>query len=325
MASPEEAQAVAARLSVQLVAVVNAFLSSFSRHVQLVLTSNPELDARHVLAREDVSMLLGANLLAARRTTAALIRQAWAAGGARSGSPVLARLLEDADTAFGGFPSQAEGIVRETLAAGQPDVAARAAAAVRNGADDLAHRLRLGLQVAPGFSHTETVLEEGRRRQATGEHVMKTWRARRDHRTCRWCLQLDGMTIPLEDEFPHGDPVALPQSRTRHVATPAGEEHYHRSIGQPIILTFPPRVWLGRLLGPPRHPGPCRCRIELTPVLDEEAPEPLRGPEPVPHFLRASEVSEMPEAQYRGMLAFIKAAVHELGQLLRRLKGAGGD
>jgi hypothetical protein len=324
MVAPEEAQAAGTRLSLQLSAVVRAFLSSFSRHVNLVVSRHPGMSAREIFAREDVRGLLDANLLAARRTAASLIRQAWGAGGGSSSSPWLEHLLEDADQAFAAFPGQAEGIVREAVLVKRDDTADRAAAAVRNGVDDLVHRVRLSLQVAPGFSHTGSVLEEGRRRTAAGERVMKTWKSRQDARTCRWCRLLHGVTIPLEDEFPHGEPVALPQQRTRHVATPAGAVRYHRAIGQPIILTFPPRVWLGQLLGPPRHPGPCRCWLELTPVTDEPPPAPLRGPEPGQVFLRASEVSAMPEEQYHGMLAFVRAAVHELGQLLRRLKGVSG-
>jgi hypothetical protein len=281
MATPDAVRAVVRRLSVQLGAAVHAALAPGLR------SGLPEV-IRHGIAQ-------------ARAAASELLRQAWAVGGGSPGAPALRALQDDLDRAYGEL---------------QPEQASREAA------DKLILRSRLALSAAGGLSHTDAVLAEGRRRQAAGEHIMKVWRSRLKPTTCRWCRELHGMMIPLEDEFPHGDPVALPQKRTRHVATPAGAHHYHRGIGSPIIFTFPPKAYLGVLLGPLRHPR-CECELELVVVTDEPMPEPAQPRVPAmeaPHVL-ASDIAALPEAQYQSLISFLRAATHELGQLLRRLRG----
>lgn len=222
--------------------------------------------------------------------------------------------------------------------------AAAVSAAIRDQADALSLRGRLTLSVAAGSGITASVLAEGLGRQAAGERLEKRWVSSMDSRTCMWCRALHGMTVPLGAQFPVGAPVALPHARTRRVATPAGERRYHLGIGDPIIYTHPPKAYLGMLLGPPRHPN-CRCRLELvqaapgppgpmgptTPagpapavtVAGPAAPPPVTpsaAPQP-PAYIHAAEIRAMPLGQFAGLDAFLRAALHELNQMLRRLLG----
>jgi hypothetical protein len=80
----------------------------------------------------------------------------------------------------------------------------------------------------------------------------------------------------------------------------------------------------GMLPGPPLHPR-CRCRIVLVTVQQEggQATPGQRSPAPqvAGEHLAASDIRAMPEPRYRSLMAFLRAAAHELGLVLRRLAG----
>jgi hypothetical protein len=313
-------QTAADRLSLHLSTVVAAAFTGYMRHLDDAVRSSPRA-APQIFDRPDLQDYLMSALRTAHTHADTLIRQAWSHGGGSTG-PYLDKALSDAAGALNELRGQISGIVREELASPRPDVAGRLQAAVSDAVVRTSTRMRMSLESAAGASHTEAVIAEGRQLQQQGQHVMKVWRSRLSRRTCRWCRELDGVMIPLDDDFPHGDPVALEQSRTRRVATPAGVRRYRRSMGQPIILTHPPRVWLGRLPGPKRHPR-CECWLELH-ILTEAGPPPapLRSEEPAERmYARASDIAALPEPQYMSLMAFLRAATHELGQVLRRLKG----
>jgi hypothetical protein len=329
------------RLRTQLSAAVHAAFATFTRHASLVTQTNPRGSAAHVLDRADVRAALAQGTEEARLAVSALVRQAWEAGGGPPGDITLSKLLSDviaaystaehevlsaARDAFESVPVR-EFMVGVTEPGSQPlmesarDRASAVEEAIRNAVDRLLVSNRASVDVAATGSAVAAVLEEGFRRQAAGEHVMKRWRSKKSPRTCHWCWELDGTTIPLEDEFPHGVVHEFPHARLRHVRTPAGARHFHRPIGAPIIFTFPPSVW-GKLLGPPRHPQ-CECWLELVILGAGEGPVPAAPPQPEHEhpFLRASDIASLPPDQYHAMLAFISAAAHELRLLLRRLLG----
>lgn len=179
----------------------------------------------------------------------------------------------------------------------------------------LALRSQLAVDVAGTRVATEQVLAEGALRQAAGEALEKEWVAHLDHRTCMWCRELHGTRAGLHEEFLHGQPVALPHQRTRHVATPAGVARYHMGIGSPIILTHPPAVFHD-LLGPPRHPR-CRCYLRLVPAGGTGQ----GAPPAEPQYISSEDIRAMPEQQYHHLTAFLRAALHELRQILGRLAG----
>lgn len=325
-------------LRIQLQVAVRAALAAPMRLIADIIRNSPHvMTAGPVLDRDDVRHSVLYALAEAARTTTALVQRAWALSGGPEGAPVRQHLLADVEHAYRDAQGSLEGAIREEFASvpypdrGPGDMHPAIAAAharsraveqaMAEHADALALRGQLTLGMAAGSSQTAAVLEEGHRRQEAGERVMKVWRSRKTKRTCRWCWQLDGVMIPLDEDFPHGDPIALPQKRTRHVATPEGARHYRRSIGQPIIFTFPPRAYRGRLPGPLRHPN-CECFLELVVVSDEAMPERIGSlPAPGEHYVSASDVAALPEEKYTTLVTFMRAAVHELGQLLRKLAG----
>jgi hypothetical protein len=84
-------------------------------------------------------------------------------------------------------------------------------------------------------------------------------------------------------------------------------------------LTQPPRPYRGELQGPPLHPH-CRCRLA---VVTEASGADRDSAEPAAYrFVTAAQIRALPEEKYKGLTAFLRAAVHELAQALARLRGA---
>jgi hypothetical protein len=321
------------------IAVQAAFVPA-ERLIASVVRNSPYGKIGDILARRDVQASLADGLASAERVASIVVRRAWEASGGPADSPVREQLLADVTAAYSTAQAGLEDAVRSAFASVAPRQvepgitvpgeqpaldSARArgnlvASAFRAEAAKLGLRSRLSTDVAGAASQTAAVLAEGQRRLDAGEHVRKVWRSRKSPRTCRWCWQLDGMMLELDQQFPHGEPVFLPQGRTRRVATPSGARHYHRAIGQPIIMTHPPRPYMGVLLGPPRHPR-CECWLELVTVTEEPPPPRMTEPPGERQILRASEVASLPAPQYNALTHFMRAAVHELGRLLRRLTG----
>jgi hypothetical protein len=320
--SPEASAAAAHRLAAQLGVSVAASFGSYIRHLSDLLRNNPR-PANEIFSSPGLSDALTRSISIAHAQASALVTRAWtSAGGGPEDSPALDVLRGEVAVMIGDLRGQIEGIVREQLGTPAADPVTRITDAVGDAVQSVVTRARMSVEMAASVSRTEAVIAEGHQLQRQGQHVMKVWRSRLSRRTCRWCRELDGVMVPLDDDFPHGDPVALEQERTRRVATPAGARRYRRSMGQPIIFTHPPRVWLGRLPGPKRHPR-CECWLELH-ILTEAGtpPQPLRSEEASERmYVRASDIAELPEPQYLSLMAFLRAATHELGQVLRRLKG----
>jgi len=312
------------RLRIQLSAGIHAALAAFGHHMALLTRALPQSAADELLSRPDASGHLRSGLSSAQQLASALVRQAWEAGSGPPGSPVLEQLLADISDAYVLAASRMRTAIRDAHASvpsAGPERAAAVAEAIRAQADRLVASGRAALSVASSGSRTASVLEEGLRRQQAGEHLGKMWVSLLKPTTCRWCRALHGTVVPLGAEFDHGEPHETPHHKLRHVRTPAGERHFHRQIGAPIIFSYPPKVW-GQLLGPPRHPG-CECRIELVPLGAGTGPVqalPL-APEHEHPFVRASDIAALPDAQYHSLLSFITAAVHELRLVLRRILG----
>lgn len=310
-------------LKVQLRAGIHAALTSFGHHMALITRSLPQATADELLARPDASGYLRSGLSSAQQLVKSLTRHAWSAHGGPPDSLVIQQLLTDIDDAYVLAASSMRTAIRSVFAA-ETDSAQRPQAvadAIRSQADKLVVSGHGSLSVASGGARTASVLEEGRRRQAAGEHVGKMWVSKLKPTTCRWCRALHGTVIPLDSEFDHGSPAETPHHKLRHVRTPAGAQHFHREIGAPIIFTYPPKVW-GFLWGPPRHPE-CECEIELVSLGAGEGPAQPLPPEPeYEHpYIRASDIAAMSDPQYHSLLSFLTAAVHELRLLIRRLLG----
>jgi hypothetical protein len=181
------------------------------------------------------------------------------------------------------------------------------------------------VQMAEGGGAAAAVLGGALAREAAGEKLLKRWKAHVESPSCcHWCRKLNGVTIPLRESFASylGGPAAMPQSRTRRVATQAGQEKYGLPAGSRIIYTNPPRPYRGRLQGPLLHPG-CRCRLEIVRAGSPPEVPPDEGPAPG-GFVSADNIRGMPEDTYQADLAFLQAAVYELDQMLKRLAEGGG-
>jgi hypothetical protein len=299
-------------------------------YLALVTRNNPYGSADELLKRPDTNAELLAALDQARLSAMELVQQAWYdAGAPASADAKLADLMDDINRIFVGLV-HLRGLVRHAHASVLPRVfipgtsvpgsnpgteaAAERADAVRDAvlgwSRQAALRARMSLSMAEGAGHAAGVLADALAREDAGERLFKRWRAHPDNPTCCfWCRRLHGVTIGLRESFaPYlGGPVLMVPSSPRRVATPAGARRFSQAEGS-LIFTRPPRLYRGGLQGPLLHPF-CRCRLEVTRELHR-----AHG-----GFLAASEVRDLPEDEYQTRLAFLKAAAHELGQVLKRL------
>ncbi len=181
------------------------------------------------------------------------------------------------------------------MAAQRSQAAREAAARVFR---SIALRNSLSASVAASASQSEATVAQARADAAvTGKTYLKRWVSRRiPGVTCAWCWNLHGAVVGLDEEFPH-----------------PGDEGGRK----------PPRLWRGVLHGPPLHPH-CLCEIEITEAPEAPVPEPQATPEEAPHqYVRSSDIRDLPEERYQGLVAFLRGALHELSLVVRRLLGVG--
>jgi hypothetical protein len=307
-----------------------------ARYAALVVQTNPLGSADALLARPDVRAELAAALDSARQAAAAIVAAQWDISGAPD-APVRAYLLADIGRQYGDAARlhaavrtahasvpQRQFIRGVTTPGTSPAIEAgnERAAAVRDAilafARQTALRSKLTVVTAAAAARTARTLAEAHARQDAGEHLLKRWEASmngRDPRSCHWCRKLHGVTIGLHESFlPYlGGPADL-----------TGHGH----------LTQPPKPYRGELQGPPLHPH-CRCKIVIVREGEPKHSDDLEtrpaetsgnsrsgaSTNSSPRFITAAQVRAMPEPRYRALVAFLRAALHELGQVLRRLRG----
>lgn len=329
----------------ELSAQVRQAFAYAARYVSLLVSNNPTGTSAALLTRPDVDAVLAQTLDAGRELAADAIRAAWAAASGPQ-SPYLTWLIDDVDRsydalgllrnairrAWASVPPQ--GFVPGQTPPGQhpsqraaEERAAAVRAAILEVAAEIALRNQLSLGVATVAAETLAGISHGQDLERAGEHVWKQWLCSHqppDDRTCHWCRALNGMIIPLRANFPAGTAADL----TGH--------------GR---LTRPPRVYHGILPGPPRHPR-CRCRLRIltnlpargvssgssgqggaaAEVVDRGPGGEAAAPSPAnaSGFLAAADIRALPQDKYDGLRAFLLAAVHELGQVLARLRKVVG-
>lgn len=329
-------------LGQQLGYVVQQAMAEAAGYLALVTSVNPLGSADSLLARPDTNAVIRQALDEAASAAIDAVQQGWDSTGAPD-SVTVTWLLADIAAIFSA-ESHLRGLIRQAHASvpfrgfvpgvtppgehPSAEAAQERAAAVRDAilrwGRQAALRARMAAGHAEGAGLAAAVLADALAREAAGEKLMKRWRAHAESPSCcLWCRKLNGVTIGLRDSFhPYlGGPVAMPQSRGRRVATPAGERRYGLPAGSKIVYTHPPRPYHGKLQGPLLHPF-CRCRLEIVQV-GASAGESVPAAEPT-GFLSADDIRDMPEDDYQADLAFLRAAVHELDQVLKRLAGGGG-
>lgn len=288
---------------------VRAAFAYAARYLSTLATEVPSVTA--TLSRPDVTEVLQQALDSAQEIAQDAVRQAWGGGPE---TQYLRWLLADVERSYSSLSLLRAEIRVAWLSSEGADRADAVRRAIMDHASGLALRNRLSAEVAAVAARTEAQLASGEQRELAGERVFKQWLCRTsppDPQTCHWCRALHGMIIPLGEDFPAGEPVDL----TGH--------------GR---LTHPPKWYRKILRGPPRHPR-CRCRIVIiTSLPDSEVSSEVSSqgtPGSVPAtttggFLAAADIRAMPESRYQAALHFVEAAVHELGQLLSRLRGILG-
>lgn len=293
----------------ELSSEVRAAFAVAARYLSTLAESDPHASAGDLLTRPDVDAALHQSLDHGRELAQDAVRAAW---GASPHHEYLDWVLGDIDRSYDSLAVLRAAVRTAWLSA--PTHAERAIAvkwAVLDHGEDIAIRNRLSMEAAAVAAQTEQQIATGLPWQDAGERVWKQWRCRHsppDDRTCHWCRILHGMVLPLSASFPAGEATDL----TGHGS-----------------LTQPPRLYHGILRGPPRHPR-CRCRIVVTTSLDDPDVLSAQGggqltPVPGgarPGFLAAADIRALPETRYQGLLHFLEAAVHELGQVLSRLRRA---
>lgn len=323
----------------QLGAAVREALAPAAGYLALVTLNNPAGSADDLLRRPDTDAVLSDALEAARDAVTAVVEQEWFAAGAQANS-LYRHLLADVSRTFDAL-AHLRGLVRHAHASVPPrwfvqgastpgsnpvmEAAAERSEAVRDAilgwARQAALRTRMTVSMAEGAGQAHAALGDALEREAAGERLEKRWRAQRG--CCMWCRKLNGVTIGLHESFaPYlGGPVAVPKSQVRRVSSAAGERRFGLPRGTQIIYTHPPRLYHGDLQGPLLHPF-CRCRLEITRAGGSAQPAGGRhGHEQAGHegFLTAAAIRAIPEDQYLAQRAFMQAAVHELGAVLRKM------
>jgi hypothetical protein len=294
---------------VSLQSDVTARLAPWLNLLVSVVRNNPSGDIYDMLARPDISDLLERGLINAQVLVENALDEAWPPGS----SPYRASLVADIARIY----STAESDLRQAAADGfrlvpqqvfvpgvsepgsNPSMEAaqhRAQEVQRQVAvviTRLGFRNQMTADVAPVRRRGEEVLSEA----ASGLWMVK-WVCRKgpdgrpDKRVCRWCRELDAMgPIPLGSEFP---------------------------AGRPVRGMRPPRVYFN-LRCPPRHPR-CRCYIILIRAgggrdAEEGADQ---ATAPLALFISSDDIRDIPEDRYHALTDFHRAALHELGQVIRQ-------
>jgi hypothetical protein len=283
---------------VELSSQVRAAFAPAALHLA-ELAGGPEAAIGDILARPDVDAVLQQALDQGSELAQGAVREAW---GSAPHAEYLDWLLADVARSYDSL-GLLRAVVRVAWNGALPaERASSVKRAVLVHGSATALRNRLSVEVAATSAQTHSEIAAGEQLEAAGAAAWKQWRCRKDppdERTCHWCRVLHLMVIPVGADFPQGDPADL----TGH--------------GR---LTQPPRWYRGWLKGPPRHPR-CRCRIVIItslPVLPV-ASEGSQA-EPEPSYLAASDIRAMPESKFQALTHFLGAAVHELGQMLGRLR-----
>lgn len=152
----------------------------------------------------------------------------------------------------------------------------------------LRFRICLSVQAAVQFGFTDNQLHSASAISALGASMKKVWLCNfLGNVPCETCMWLHGREIDLDEEFPHG--------------------HSERE----------PKVYLGKLLGPPRHPN-CHCYMLIYVVTLEHNPSVPKAPIVSDEkFMSSRDVRKLPRAVFAAALATYRIIAGKLKGALR--------
>jgi hypothetical protein len=299
----------------QQLARIQGALGTYVSLLTTLVTNNPRKDIGEYQHRPDLAHALATGLGTAQEAALHMVTSSWQ----HADTATRQHLIADVNRAYDGVTPD----IHEAVSAAWhsiPDrpfvpgvsvpgtnpaaeVAAQRAQAVREAVArvlrPIALRNALSASVAASASQTEATIDEARQRaDATGKTYELVWRSRKiPGVTCAWCWGLDGTVVSPGDEFPHPGQIGARK---------------------------PPRLWRGVLHGPPLHPN-CMCWLEIREALPPSAPRGVGPTEEPPHqYVSSADIRALPEARYQGLVSFMRAALHELALIVRRLIGVGG-
>lgn len=186
-------------------------------HVVLVASNNPTKPMSQILKRPDIKEALTWPFARAGAETVAAVREAWleSAGDLLLPEDDLTEILANVKKNTVTAPQR----LRKAIAKGPRD---QLVTRLQKLADDLVRRAEFAVEYSEKRATTLAQL------QTAPESAMKTWRRNPKSNSCKWCIALDGVTIPVGQLFELDD-----------------------------FPSFQP------LIGPPRHPR-CQCRLDIT-------------------------------------------------------------
>ena len=186
-------------------------------HVLLVVQNNPTKPMSQILRRPDIKEALTYPFAQAGAMTVAAVREAWyeAAGDLLIPDDDLTEILDNVRSNTTTAPRR----LRQAIAKGPRD---QLSDRLKKLSDDLVRRAEFAVEYSGKRATTLSKLHE------LPETAMKTWHRNPLSKSCKYCIALDGTSIPVGDLF--------------------------------VIKgwkSFQP------LLGPPLHPR-CRCELEIS-------------------------------------------------------------
>lgn len=186
-------------------------------HVLLVVQNNPGKPLSQILRRPDIKEALTYPFAQAGAETLAAVREAWydAAGDLVLPEDDLSEILTNVRSNTVTAPQR----LRKAIAKGPKD---QLSDRLKKLSNDLIRRAEFAVEYSGKRAATLAQLE------GQPETAMKTWRRNPESKSCKYCIALDGVTIPVGQLFHLDD-----------------------------FKSFQP------LVGPPLHPR-CACELDIT-------------------------------------------------------------
>lgn len=315
-------EAIERKVRAQLATQLDTVVTNFGAYLAAVIRgADAHTSITDLLSRADVHSALTAVLTGAQSRIETSIRAGYLAAARLAHSSIIdqfADLGADTDTPLPDASAYLDAVITDvekafaaalvdihhTIAAGYdgitgPNAKSARILATNNALNRAARRLGVRVNAAAavathrGYTDTQLTLINRLAENATLMHVVKRWETTSTD-PCPACAALHGTTARLDEDFDH------------NATTDTGARL--------------PRVYRD-LAGPPRHPN-CRCRVVLNISDDTHTlARQMSATPPVPYTtLTAQDIRDMPAANYKALLAFLRASTSTVNTLLKRIR-----